>query len=85
MKSISDMSLKKEMSKSEMLESTVNAMKELPKEKLMAAYEKMYEMGHDDKDGDEKDEQVESLSRNTIIKTVVEFCKDKSRRDYIIL
>ena len=40
----------------------------------MVVYEKMHEMGHDDKDGDEKDEQVESLSRNVIIKTV-EFVK----------
>lgn len=83
MKAAADMSLKKEMSKSEMLKAMVNAMKELPKEKLMAAYEKMHEMGHDDKDGDEKDEQVESLSRNAIIKTVVEFCKDKSADEII--
>ena len=74
---ISEMGSYESMSKSEMLKAMVNAMKGMDKQKLMAMYDKM-EMSHEkeDKDGDEA--TSESLSRNALIRSVVESLKDKS-------
>ena len=64
------------MSKSEMLKAMVNAMKGMDKEKLMAMYKKEMSHNKEDKDGDEA--TSESLSRNALIRSVVESLKDKS-------
>ena len=64
------------MSKSEMLKAMVIAMKGMDKEKLMAMYKKEMSHNKEDKDGDEA--TSESLSRNALIRSVVEYLKDKS-------
>ena len=66
-----------EGSKSEMLKAMVSKMKEMGMAELKAAWNKM-EMN--DMDGD-KDEQVESLSRNALIRSVVENLKDSSTEE----
>jgi|TARA_B110000444_G_scaffold247238_1_gene269648 hypothetical protein len=68
---------KMEGSKSEMLKAMVSKMKEMGMAELKAAWNKM-EMN--DMDGD-KDEQVESLSRNALIRSVVENLKDSSTEE----
>ena len=68
---------KMEGTKSEMLKAMVSKMKEMGMKELKAAWKKMEMAGMDDEDGD-KDEQVESLSRNALIRSVVESLKDKS-------
>ena len=68
---------KMEGSKSEMLKAMVQKMKEMGMAELKAAWNKM-EMN--DMDGD-KDEQVESLSRNALIRSVVENLKDSSTEE----
>jgi hypothetical protein len=68
---------KMEGSKSEMLKAMVSKMKEMGMKELKAAWKKMEMAGMKDEDGD-KDEQVESLSRNALIRSVVESLKDKS-------
>ena len=68
---------KMEGSKSEMLKAMVSKMKEMGMAELKAAWNKM-EMS--DMDGD-KDEQVESLSRNALIRSVVENLKDSSTEE----
>jgi len=68
---------KMEGTKSEMLKAMVSKMKEMGMKELKAAWKKMEMAGMDDEDGD-KDEQVESLSRNALIRGVVESLKDKS-------
>jgi len=68
---------KMEGSKSEMLKAMVSKMKEMGMKELKAAWKKMEMAGMEDEDG-EKDEQVESLSRNALIRSVVESLKDKS-------
>ena len=68
---------KMEGSKSEMLKAMVQKMKEMGMAELKAAWNKM-EMS--DMDGD-KDEQVESLSRNALIRSVVENLKDSSTEE----
>ena len=66
-----------EGTKSEMLKAMVQKMKEMGMDELKAAWNKM-EMS--DMDGD-KDEQVESLSRNALIRSVVENLKDSSTEE----
>ena len=68
---------KMEGSKSEMLKAMVSKMKEMGMKELKAAWKKMEMADMEDEDG-EKDEQVESLSRNALIRSVVESLKDKS-------
>lgn len=68
---------KMEGTKSEMLKAMVQKMKEMGMDELKAAWNKM-EMS--DMDGD-KDEQVESLSRNALIRSVVENLKDSSTEE----
>ena len=62
-----------EMTKSEMLKAAVDKMKEMSGKDLQAMYKKMETA---DKDG-EDDEMSESLSRNAIIRKVVESLKDQ--------
>jgi hypothetical protein len=64
-------------SKSTMMKKMVNAMKKMDKKDLQASWKEMKGMNPDDEDGDE-DEQVESLSRNALIRSVVEGLKDHS-------
>ena len=68
---------KMEGSKSDMLKAMVSKMKDMGMAELKAAWNKM-EMN--DMDGD-KDEQVESLSRNALIRSVVENLKDSSTEE----
>ena len=63
-----------DMSKSEMLKAAVEKMKEMSGKELQAMYKTMETS--EDKDGEE-DEQSESLSRNAIIRKVVESLKDQ--------
>jgi len=64
-------------SKSEMLKAMVSKMKEMGMDELKAAWNKMKEMSKmEDEDGDEA--KSESLSRNALIRSVVENLKDSS-------
>ena len=71
---------KMEGSKSEMLKAMVSKMKEMGMKELKAAWKKMEMADMEDEDG-EKDEQVESLSRNALIRGIVEGLKDKSTEE----
>jgi hypothetical protein len=66
------------MSKSDMLKAAVEKMKTMSAKDLQATYDEMEKMetSSEDKDGEE-DEQSESLSRNAIIRKVVESLKDQ--------
>ena len=71
---------KMEGSKSEMLKAMVSKMKEMGMDELKAAWDKMKEMSDmKDEDGDEA--KSESLSRNALIRSVVEGLKDQSIED----
>ena len=66
-----------DMTKSEMLKAAVEKMKEMSGKELQAMYSKM-ETSETSKDKDgEDDEMSESLSRNAIIRKVVESLKDQ--------
>ena len=67
-----------DMSKSDMLKAAVEKMKTMSAKDLQATYDEMEKMEtpSEDKDGEE-DEQSESLSRNAIIRKVVESLKDQ--------
>tara|TARA_B100000282_G_scaffold151076_2_gene108800 strand:- start:3941 stop:5368 length:1428 start_codon:yes stop_codon:yes gene_type:complete len=74
-----DEMMSKEMSKAEMMKKVVNAMKMMDMkqmEKLMA----MYKMSEDEDDADEKSE---SLSRNAMIKSMVETLSKLSKEEII--
>ena len=71
---------KDDMPKSEMLKAMVSKMKGMGKDELKAAYKSMEMADMEDEDG-EKDEQVESLSRNALIRGIVEGLKDKSTEE----
>ena len=72
--------MEKDMPKSEMLKAMVSKMKEMGMKELKAAWKKMEMADMEDEDG-EKDEQVESLSRNALIRGIVEGLKDKSTEE----
>ncbi len=73
---------KDDMPKSEMLKAMVSKMKGMGKDELKAAYKSMVTDMADMEDEDgEKDEQVESLSRNALIRGIVEGLKDKSTEE----
>jgi len=70
---------KMEGTKSEMLKAMVSKMKEMGMKELKAAYASMYAMADKDEDGDEA--KSESLSRNALIRGVVESLKDQPIED----
>jgi len=69
---------KMEGSKSNMLKAMVSKMKEMGMKELKATWSKMEMDDMEDKDGEEDDAKVESLSRNALIRSVVESLKDRS-------
>jgi len=67
-------------SKPKLMKAMVDKMKDMNKEQLKANYSKIVgEMPTEDEDGDE--DKVESLSRNALIRGVVESMKDKSIKE----
>jgi len=68
-----------EMSKADLLKAAVVSMKEMDAKTLRAAYSSLSE--EDDEDDGDEEETSESLSRNALIRKVIESLKDKSVKE----
>ena len=69
-----------EMSKSDLLKTAVASMKEMDAKTLRSHVNSLSEK-HDDEDDDDEEETSESLSRNALIRKVIESLKDKSIKE----